>query len=56
LFSSFVDDFEMIPVTHVVIILVINFMRDIYNYITETNHVSEAKSVAAVLDLKFELI
>ena len=42
LFSSFINDFEMIPVTPVVIILVINFMHDIYNYIPETNHVYEA--------------
>jgi len=42
LFSSFTNDFEMIPVTHVVIILVINFMHDIYNYIPEINHVYEA--------------
>jgi len=56
LFSSFINDFEMIPVTRVVIILVITVMHVIYSYIPETNYVSEAQSVAAVLYLKFELI
>ena len=46
----------MIPVTRVVIILVITVMYVIYSYIPETNYVSEAQSVAAVLYLKFELI
>jgi hypothetical protein len=32
----------MIPVTHVVIVLVITFMHDIYNYIPEAKYVSEA--------------
>jgi len=35
-----------------IIILVITFMQGIYNYIPETNHVSRAYSVAAVLYLQ----
>jgi hypothetical protein len=35
--------------TVIVIVLVITFMQDIYNYIPETNHISSVYSVAAVL-------
>jgi hypothetical protein len=38
-----------------IIILVITFMQDIYNYIPETNHVSGVYSVAAVLYLQLVL-
>jgi hypothetical protein len=37
------------------IILIINFMQGIYIHIPETNHVSRAYSVAAVLYLQFVL-
>ena len=36
-------------------IIIITFMQGIYNYIPETNHVSSAHSVAAVLYLQFLL-
>ena len=36
----------------IIIILVITFMRDIYNYTHETNHASRVYSVAAVLYLQ----
>jgi hypothetical protein len=36
-----------------IIILVITFMQDIYNYILETNHVSRVHSVAVVFYLQF---
>jgi hypothetical protein len=38
-----------------IIILVITFTQGIYNHITETNHVSRAYSVAAVLYVQFVL-
>jgi hypothetical protein len=37
------------------IVFVITFMRDIYNYIPETNHVSRVYSVAAILFIQFVL-
>jgi hypothetical protein len=40
----------------IIITLVITFMRGIYNYIPETNHVSRVYSVAAVLYLQFVLL
>ena len=36
----------------IIIIRVITFMQGIYNYISETNHVSREYSVAAVLYLQ----
>jgi len=39
----------------IIIIIVINFMQCIYNYISETGHVSTVYSVAAVLYLQFVL-
>jgi len=38
-----------------IVINVIIFMQDIYNYIPETNHVSRVYNVAAVLYLQFVL-
>jgi hypothetical protein len=34
---------------YIIVILVITFMQDIYNYVPKTNHVSRVNSVAAVL-------
>jgi hypothetical protein len=45
-----VNDIEIL-----VIILVIAFMQGIYNYIPETDYISSAHSVAAVLYLQFVL-
>ena len=39
----------------IIIILVINFIKGIYSYVPETDHVSRIYSVAAVLYLQFLL-
>jgi hypothetical protein len=39
----------------IIIIFVITFMQGIYNYISETTHVSGLYSIAAVLYLQFVL-
>jgi len=38
-----------------IISLVITFMKDIYNYIPETNHVSRVDTFSAVVYLQFVL-
>jgi uncharacterized membrane protein len=45
----------VVVVVIIIIIIIIPFMQGIYNYIPETNHVSTAYSVAAVLCLQFML-
>ena len=40
---------------YIVIILVITFMKNIYSYVPETNHVSRVYSFAALLYLQFAL-
>ena len=44
-----VDENCIIIIIIIIIILVITFLRGMYNHIPETNHVSRAHSVAAVL-------
>ena len=46
---------DIIIIIIIIIIHLITFMRGIYNYIPETNHVSRAYSVAAILYLQFVL-
>jgi len=55
-FRYYLSDFEMVPAADISIITpVITFMQGICNYIPETNHVSGAYSVAAVLHLQLVL-
>ena len=46
---------DIIIIIIIIIIHLITFMRGIYNYIPETNHVSRVYSVAAILYLQFVL-
>ena len=44
--------FGSVHTLHIIIFLVITLMQGIYNYILETNHISGAYNVAAVLYLQ----
>ena len=44
---------QLLSVGEHIIIIIITFMKSIYNYIRETNHVSRVYSAAAVLYLPF---
>jgi len=51
--NSLVVNKKIIIIT--IILLLITYMQDIYNYVPETNHVSRVYSVAAVLYVQFVL-
>jgi hypothetical protein len=56
--TYFLNDFEIVPVAPIIIIIIINkdtisFMQGIYTYIHETNHVPKEYNVAVILSLLF---
>jgi hypothetical protein len=54
LLTYFLNDFEMVPVAPIIIIIIIfTFTQGIYNCIPATDHDSTVYSVAAVLCLQY---